>query len=326
MNRRRNAFTLVELLVVIAIIGILVALLLPAVQAARETARRIHCQNNLKQLALAAQNYADVQYGLPPNGIYFPNVPISNWSAVARLLPYIEKSNLGSKIDFTISYSAQPALAATRVSTFVCPSEVNDRGRGNAAGQAAHWMLNYGANLGLWLTLDPTTGTGNDGAFSPSASVALRDFIDGLSNTICMAEVKSFNPVLRDSGKPAALGAPMPQIPADLLAWGGNLSTESGHTEWVDGKAYQTGFTGLFTPNTKVILQQGNIKYDVDFVSQREGRGQFVYSGVTSRSYHVNGVNVALMDGSVRIVANQVDLAVWQSICTRAGGESTGEF
>jgi hypothetical protein len=187
-------------------------------------------------------------------------------------------------------------------------------------------MLNYGVNLGVWMTLDPTNGSGPDGAFSPSTSIAPKDILDGMSNTICMAEVKSFNPVFRDSGNPNRFGAAMPSIPEDVLTLGGGLTLDAGHTEWVDGKAYQTGFTGLFTPNTKLIVQQGAIQYDADFVSQREGKGQFIYSAVTSRSFHVNSVNIVLMDGSVRIVANQVDRSVWQSICTRAGGESTGEF
>ena len=129
------AFTLVELLVVIAIIGSLVGLLLPAVQAAREAARRSACGNNLRQVGLAMHLASDARRSLPANGDYAWNgtaVTATNaWSAIARILPFIEEESLFRGIDFTRGYNVQPSVSSKRVGTFVCPGEPNDRGYGS---------------------------------------------------------------------------------------------------------------------------------------------------------------------------------------------------
>src|SRR5690349_12584828 len=106
INKTRTAFTLVELLVVIAIIGILVALLLPAVQAAREAGRRAQCGNNMKQMVLATHNYMDSLRSLPAFSLPpMPGAPGGNWSLQARILPYLEQSNLQGMINFNYNYS-----------------------------------------------------------------------------------------------------------------------------------------------------------------------------------------------------------------------------
>src|SRR5262245_17493049 len=106
----RSAFTLIELLVVIAIIAVLIGLLLPAVQKVREAASRLKCANNLHQIGLAMHGYMDANNGLPPNGIYVWNgsgvTATSPWSAMSRILPYIEQENLFRSIDFTQPYSS----------------------------------------------------------------------------------------------------------------------------------------------------------------------------------------------------------------------------
>jgi prepilin-type N-terminal cleavage/methylation domain-containing protein len=203
---RPTAFTLVELLVVIAIIGILVALLLPAIQAAREAARRSSCHNNLKQIGLAFHHYESTYRVLPPSLTLPASRIADSWSAQARILPFIEQESLQEEIDFTLSYDLYPQVKTFRVPTFLCPSEVNDRMRKDAAGIPEHYPLNYGVNMGVWFVYNANNTMGGEGAFSPNIFHPLGDFLDGTSNTLCAAEVKAFTPYYRDSGTvPAAI-------------------------------------------------------------------------------------------------------------------------
>lgn len=325
-TEQRDGFTLVELLVVIAIIGILVGLLLPAVQAAREAARRMSCSNNLKQMGLALHNYHDAFRAFPSGGLYARDVASVSWSAQARILPQLEQANLQNLIDWNLPYRLQGHVARFRVPVYICPSEVNDRERPSPKDHDpnfTYYPLNYAGNFGTWLVYDPRNGRTGDGIFAPNRRVRMGSISDGTSNTIAFAEVKAFNPYLRDSGSPNTSDAVVPLNPAEVLALGGNFKTNSGHTEWVDSRVHQTGFTSTFTPNTRVLLARDGIEYDVDFNSSREGKtlNQPTYAAVTSRSYHTGGVNVGLCDGSVHFMSQSIDLGVWRAFSTRSGGE-----
>ena len=327
---RRAAFTLIELLVVIAIIAILIGLLLPAVQKVREAAARIQCANNLKQLGLGLHNYADAMTDFPPCGYYPPGTTSSPWSAQSRVLPFLEQANLQNLITFTASSDAAPVpVTSTRVPLFVCPSDPNDHL--DAAG--THFPLNYAVCTGTWFVLDPVFGQGGDGAFtasptSPFGCIRPTDVTDGLSSTLAMSEVKSYTPDLRDGDSPGTLGAPPPTSPAAVAGYGGTFKVSGDHVEWVDSRTVHTGFTTTFTPNTVVPYAGGEVSYDIDFTTQREGISATAptYSVVTARSWHTGLVNVLLMDGSVRPVQNGVGLDVWQALGTRAGGEVVGDY
>jgi len=324
VHRRPAAFTLVELLLAIAIIGILVALLLPAVQAAREAARRTQCTNNLKQIGLALHNYESTYRVFPPS-LTLPASRIGDsWSAQARILPFLEQAALEEEIDFTQKYDAFPTVKTFRVPTYLCPSEINDRVRTDAAGVPIHHPLNYGVNMGTWFVYDANSNRGGEGAFVPNGFRSMADFLDGTSNTLCMAEVKAYTPYFRDAGSVP------PAIPADAssLCGVGSFKSDSGHTEWVDGRTHQTGFTAVFAPNQPVTCVQGGTTYDFDWTSFREGitpgppTANPTFAAVTSRSYHAGIVNVLLMDGSTRPASNDTDLATWRAIATRAAGET----
>ncbi len=319
---KRSAFTLVELLVVIAIIGILIALLLPAIQAAREAARRSACVNNLKQIGLALHNFENVNKAFPPS--YGGHLG-TDWSAQALLLPYLEQGNLYDNIEFRQSYDSVflpdgVRLSSHRVPVYVCPSEIRAVPR-LTDGQPVHFPINYGVNLGIWFVYDPVTRRTGEGAFRPYQSTKPAEFVDGLSQTLAAAEVKAYTPYYRNAGL-----TPPPQDladPATVCTLGGDFKTDSGHTEWVDGRAHQTGITAMFPPNTRVLCTLGGVAYDVDWNNQQEGKSATVptYAAVTARSYHPGVVNTLLMDGSVRNVSNNVELGVWRAMATRAGNE-----
>ena len=135
--------------------------------------------------------------------------------------------------------------------------------------------------------------------------------------------MKTYNPYFRDSGNPNGLGVPVPTTPATVIAYGGNFKTNSGHTEWMDGRAHQTGATTTFVPNTKVIYTTSGRDYDVDFNSSRMGKtvDQTTYAAVTSRSYHPAGVMAARVDGSTEFFSETIDLEVWRALGTVAGFE-----
>lgn len=319
----RSAFTLVELLVVIAIVGILIGLLLPAVQAAREAARKASCRNSLKQVGLALHNFENVYKEFPPS---FGGPRGTDWSAQAVLLPYLEKGNLYSHIDFTGSYSTATmpdgsSLAAHRVDTYLCPSEIKDEVR-LKNGAPYHYPLNYGFNLGVWFVYDPVSQQGGDGAFRPYRGLKPADMLDGLSNTLGAAEVKAYTPYFRNAAHQP--GPDLPQSPADICPLGGAFKPNSGHTEWVDGRAHQAGVTTVFTPNTEILCEVGGKRYDVDWTNQQEGKSDDVptLAAVTARSYHPDSVNALMMDGSVQTVSESIELGVWRALSTRNGGET----
>ena len=255
MNAEKKGFTLVELLVVIAIIAILIALLLPAVNAAREAARRSSCMNNIRQVALANANFESTAGRYPES-----RNADGGWSIHARLLPYLEENAVADLVDFEHSYSTTPAdatdlkVSTLRIPAYLCPSEPNDITR-MSDGQAVHYPINYAFNMGVWFVWDPDTRKGGDGAFFPEKGLKASAFTDGLSKTFCAAEVKAYTAYQRDLNLTGEL--PIPQSPEELQSggqqkWGDDLFANTGHTEWVDGRSHQTGFTTVFTPNTTV--------------------------------------------------------------------------
>lgn len=321
MRKHRAGFTLVELLVVIAIIGILIGLLLPAVQAARHAARRASCANNLRQMGLALHNYHDTLQRLPAAGMYSQSMPTDDWSVHARLLPFLEQSNLADLVDWTLPYSSQPSVTQFSVPSYFCPTDPNGFVRPDGA--INHFPTTYGGNLGTWLVYDPNHDLAGEGMIVPNSKLSMSQVYDGLSNTIAFAEVKAYTPYLRDSGNPNGLDQPIPSAPEEIAMFGGNFKTNSGHTEWVDGRVHQSGFTATFPPNTLVAYEHDGQTYDVDFNSSREGKttDRTTYAAVTSRSYHPGGVQATFGDGSTRFISESINAHTWRSLASRSGGE-----
>ena len=331
-SRRRAAFSLVELLVVVAIIAALVGLLLPAVQGAREAARRTACQNNIRQVGLAMHLHMDARGALPANGNYAWNgsavTTVNAWSALSRILPFIEEESLFKGIDFTRSYNEQIGIASRRVATFMCPNESNDRGYGTDPIHGhKHWPLNYAVNMGTWRVL-ATKSNGmqaGDGAFMPSRGRRPAEFADGMSNTLGLAEVKAFtNRVPGASASATFTPALAPPAAIGSLSLGTFSPTSYTHVEWVDGKVHETGFTTVFPPNTVVSYVYEGVDHDVDVVLATEPNPGDTYAAVTSRSHHKGGVNALMMDASVRFVESTILPSMWRALGTAAGGEAVG--
>jgi len=331
----QRGFTLVELLVVIAIIGILIGMLVPAVQMVREAARRTSCMNNIRQMALTAIHYETTRGHLPPSYQLDPGGTATgngSWSIHAQLLPYCEKSNAYDVIDFQQSWSDADNVATgvptMRVPMYICPSEVNDTVR-LKNGSPHVYPHNYGFNFGSWLVYDPSSGEPGDGAFYVNGKVRFSSVRDGQSNTLFVAEVKAFTPYIRNTEDP---GPTPPSNTNAFLGYTGQLKLgttlyqNTGHTEWCDGRVHHSGITTVFTPNTVVPYEYDGRTYDIDFNSEKEGNSltKATYAAITSRSYHTGRlVNTAFMDGSARPISGSIDLTTWRALGTINGGEIT---
>uniref|UniRef100_A0A7C2K177 DUF1559 domain-containing protein n=1 Tax=Schlesneria paludicola TaxID=360056 RepID=A0A7C2K177_9PLAN len=330
-------FTLIELLVVIAIIAILIALLLPAVQQAREAARRTQCRNNLKQFGLALHNYVSTTNVLPPSACIDlrPGAPDSeSWSVHARLLPYIDQAGLYNKIDLGSSWATQFALDGLKLSLLNCPSDINsDKVRVPSGNRPRHYASSYGFCHGTWFVFNPATGQYGDGAFEPNTKFNLGAIIDGTSNTLMAAEVKTWTPTRRTGG-PTPTTVPQSIADVEALMPQGTVFRDNGHTEWFDGIVHHAGFTTVLTPNSNPRCADGANQYvGCNYNSWQEGvggpAGSPTYSATTARSYHTGTVNAALLDGSVRSISENIDLRLWRALGTRANAASEpiiGEF
>jgi len=301
MNGRKRGFTLVELLVVIAIIGILIALLLPAVQAAREAARRMSCSNHLRQLGIATHNYHDVHNALPIGAF---SCCWGTWKVA--LLPYLEQKPLYDKYNHTKFVNGyrygdtvnQPVTTAF-IDAYECPSDTAQTTPGSV--RSANYAVNYGNThyrqsdyQGAKFRGAPFTTTSSTTP-TKTSSFRLRDITDGLSNTLIFGE--------------------------GIQGQNGDLR---GYSWWADASGFET----YLAPNSPLPARLPMIDYC------KNARPNPPCDAATSdwptmfaaRSRHPGGVQVCLGDGSVRFIAESIEIDTWRALSTTQGGEPLKEF
>ena len=321
---RRRAFTLIELLVVIAIIGILIGLLLPAVQKVREAANRVKCENNLKQIGLALHNYHDTFLVFPvgqADSLLQEDSPTGNgygyhegWQLF--ILPYVERS-----ADYQLWQSNRsigtwaipgllPSPSALTVPTFICPSDPlgGKVAVVNEFGQPEGPHSNYVGNAGPTGFGQTGGGTNLAGVLYCKSAVRITDIVDGSSNTLLASEILL--------GPDA--GASDPYVAGDRRGriWNSQMGEQL--------------FSTLYPPNTQNpdYAFGCNPSYPT---APCVAIGAIAPGSATSylqsaRSNHAGGVNCVLSDGSVRFVPSTVDATVWKEASTRNGGEVPRDF
>ncbi|MEW4455744.1 DUF1559 domain-containing protein [Bremerella sp. JC817] len=331
---QRSGFTLVELLVVIAIIGVLIALLLPAVQQAREAARRMSCSNNFKQLGLAFHNYHDTYQTFPTYVIRAGDPAASHWkgySGLTSILPFIEQDNLREQIrsasnNFYLSNednAVHPRHRLTRVNAFLCPSD-SDFPDTNFQGNT-NYAMSAGSNLGWDVSVDQ-----QNGAFRRDQATNFASMTDGTSNTIMLGEILK--------GNNSSSSYKYDQVVVRGQSWGGSfLSTSQGAItqatvdgygstcasnnsslsvipgrEWIRGVNYMAVFTTLAPPNWKYPACQA-----CSVCGASDSRGVF-----PARSRHPGGAMHGLCDGSVSFIAETTDYTTYHALGSRSGGET----
>ena len=385
---QRPAFTLVELLVVIAIIGILIGLLLPAVQSAREAARRMQCSNKLKQLSLAIHNFADAKEGKIPHGWGRPanEVPAGNdrtgrawsiqaerWSGFIELLPYIEQNAVYEQFMAANAFAASNWGARTlngddkiSLPLTLASGEKNDNPRGtylNAlvcpSNGIATIPTNYTGPTCYRFNCGDNPGTYNNaarfrGPFTYRSRLSLESVTDGLSNTIALSE-KAVVPTAATKETNVKTSGTVHRAPV------GATSASGWTKEGINDRriCQNTAVNGeyLFGNSTGAAGEHegyywgwhwAGTHYHVTFTTTLPPNSATCYNGLSdyqmltsATSFHTGGVNVTMMDGSVRLVSDSIDsgtaiafpdpanptgkspFGIWGAMGSRAGGESS---
>ena len=317
-SANRNAFTLIEILVVIAVIGVLIALTLPAVQAARESARRTQCANNLRQLAIAVNGYAGVYQVLPLGTDYW------GYSVHIKILPYLEQVSLYNSMNLRIYASgfhggtsgANSTSFRTQLSAFRCPSDYPEVGTSTA-------QTDYAANGGFGIQV-----SGSNGPFADSSPqglprpVSLQSITDGSSNTVCMTEWVIGQEPGNPNTDPRTMTFQLPSLTAPnqfdqavemcRARSATNDPLLSGNSaEWIIGEYTYTILSFALQPNTNSCIFQSE---------------PLRYSMPTAGSRHSGGVNGVFVDGHTQFIRNEINSKTWRGVSTISGGEILDNF
>ena len=358
--KSRPGFTLVELLVVIAIIGILIGMLLPAVQQVREAARRIECANNMRQIGLGLLNYESAHLEFPVNQIdqSDPGEMGGNYSWLVPMLPFVEQGNLHSMFDFSVNNGDEAntgtitdskmisaghpnaAAASTEVPIFLCPSDSpgdNTDWLGSANPASSSYAGNIGwpsrasgftgerqlvGSRGMFNGIIPLENPKNPVAWHGDSTSALKDILDGTSNTAMVSErliqTNNVPSDLRNGDARITSQHVIPREPVqslEAIAWtilNGNADTHAIESAYV-GRSWSLGnplaggaYVHILPPNSRL-----------GHFSESENEGDFL---VTPSSNHSGGINLVRVDGSVSFISDNIAQEAWWALGARDDG------
>jgi prepilin-type N-terminal cleavage/methylation domain-containing protein/prepilin-type processing-associated H-X9-DG protein len=348
-GKRLSGFTLIELLVVISIIGTLASLLLPAVQQARESGRRSQCQNNLKQLGLAIHGFSDTFGYLPSSVRPSGSTALPRIAGLTLLLPYLEQQNLFDKYDQTKNWNDPlNVVVKTVVPTLICPSspeptrldglpELATSAGGTWSASIAA-VTDYAPTIGVDQrlailevsgvpVLDPNT-VGPPGTQGPGSGVIIKnakprfaDVTDGLSNTILYAESAGRPCLYQRGNRIGTIGSTTAGTATNFINGGGWARPASEFT--IDGATADGTQVGALDASD--VLYPVNRTNGADVANKYEAPAGFPYYGTEGTSevyaFHPGGANVALADGSVRLINESIPLKEFAALVTRSGHE-----
>jgi prepilin-type processing-associated H-X9-DG protein len=327
-GRQRTGFMLVELLVVIAVIGILIAMLMPAVQQVREAARRADCLNRLRQIGIAAHNFHDTYGALPPARLFpkFDGAPpfhrgLDEPSWLVRILPFVEQQNFFDQWDLSASYQAHPnEVTSTVVSTFICPTR-RSLEDAKAPDQIEMKQITLPCGCGGWFQVEVVGGAtgdygGNHGDLSPGSTGSPTDFYWG------------------GNGTGVIISSQAVELPGGQLNWVDKIRFADVH----DGTS-QTALAGeMHVPGDKLnaIPYNGPIYngQDLSAFARIGGPGVPLGNGpgdvgpfiLGFGSWHPGSCNFTYADGSTRVIANQIDTVTLGQVCNRADGQVQASY
>lgn len=335
-NSPRMGFTLVELLVVIAIIGVLVALLLPAIQAAREAARRSECMNNLRQLSIAALNFESAKEAFPigrRKGSNPDGSTVSQWGHLSRILPYVEAANSFQLIDYSEPTGNSPVRLHS-FSFFLCPTDPEDRMNNSTCSASNMWLdagrTSYYGNGGSLPGETSLEGSNvwvenNNGIFVTNRAVKISQITDGTSHTALYCErvrgdgdrylIETESDWFRIPGLYQT--AQQVYTKCSGLNPGGSkgkLQYPCGGRNWVHGDYATSRYNHIMPPNSQSCSQASSNMTAIPVNEQG--------TATTGSSLHSGGVNMACADGSTHFVSDSVDVFVWNALGSCDGGES----
>ncbi|MES2791001.1 MAG: DUF1559 domain-containing protein [Planctomycetota bacterium] len=349
----KRGFTLIELLVVIAIIAVLIALLLPSVQQAREAARRTQCKNNLKQLGLALHNYENTFRVFPMNG------GSTGFSPQARVLPYVDQGNLQNLIDFNQPVYTGPggsqvpnpvfvSIFAQAIPLLLCPSDPAPAQSTATLGSPAQAYVfagnNYMVSTGSGTNTNYDDRKQTDGVFWTNSNARIGDVTDGTSNTVFMSEAVRGDGI--DVTLPAGTTPSFPYRKQLNASSGASPGAGPGYTGSSGGwptplitnpdlsavLAAQTGWKGSAAGNGRGTSWMRGLAHNVCTNGYNTPNSKVPDTTLHGtgffgpRSMHTGGANVLLGDGAVRFLSDSINVTIHRAIHSRNGGETVGEF